>query len=139
MCLVQMEQEQEQSEAQSQSFCSKPDKNTFNRSKKSQRNLKPSWERGICQPHLLPLQVLYAAYKRQIEADSKTVLEEERGSATVQLSFGDDGDAVTQEVGLIHVVGGQNHGPVCSSNTTFNGVPLIDISIRGTSQPIVHE
>lgn len=57
-----------------------------------------------CQPHLLPLQILHAAYKRQIETDSKTVLEEEWGSATVQLSFGDDGNTVTQQVSLIHVM-----------------------------------
>ena len=60
-------------------------------------------------PHLFLLEILHPAYKCQIETDSKAVLEEERGAAAVELSFGDDGDAVTQQVGLVHVVGGQDH------------------------------
>lgn len=60
--------------------------------------------------HYLPLpQVLHAPHQSQIETHAETVLEEERGPAAVQLSFGDDGDAVAQQVGLVHVVGGQDH------------------------------
>lgn len=67
----------------------------------------------IIKPHLPLLQILHPAHKRQIEADSEAVLEEEGGPAAVQLSFGDDGDAVAQQVGLVHVMSGQNHGPAC--------------------------
>ncbi len=77
-----------------------------------------SWGSGwFCvkgKPHLLLLEILHPAYECQIETDSEAVLEEEGGSATVELSFGDDGDAVTQQVGLVHVVSGQNHCPACA-------------------------
>lgn len=54
--------------------------------------------------HLLLLDVLHSTHQRQIEADAEAVLEEERGAATVQLTFGNDADSVTQQVGLVHVV-----------------------------------
>lgn len=77
-----------------------------------------SWVSGwFCvkgKPHLFLLEILHPAYKCQIEADSETVLEEEGGSAAVELSFGDDGDAVAQQVGLVHVMSGQNHCPACT-------------------------
>lgn len=65
-------------------------------------------------PHLLLPEILHPTHQRQIEADSEAVLEEERRPAAVQLPFGDDGDAVTQQVGLVHVVGGQDHSPSCT-------------------------
>lgn len=66
------------------------------------------------EPHLLLLEIFHAAYECQIETSSKAVLEEEGGSAAVQLSFGDDGDAVAQQVGLVHVMRGQDHRPACA-------------------------
>lgn len=66
-------------------------------------------------PHLLLLDVLHPTHQRQIEADPKAVLEEERRSAAVQLTLGDDGDAVAQQVGLVHVVRGQDHSPSCNA------------------------
>lgn len=65
-------------------------------------------------PHLLLPEILHPTHQRQIEADTKAVLEEEWRPAAVQLPFGDDGDAVTQQVGLVHVVGGQDHSPSCT-------------------------
>lgn len=102
-----MEQEQEQSEAQSQSFCHKGEAgvNTSN-------TRRPST--GL-RSHLLLPQILHPADKCQVEADPEAVLEEERRSAAVQLPFGDDGDAVAQEVGLIHVMSGENHCPACTT------------------------
>lgn len=32
----------------------------------------------------------------------------------MQLPFGDDGDAVAQQVGLIHVMSGQDHSAACT-------------------------
>lgn len=37
-------------------------------------------------------------------------LQEERGAYAAQLAMGDDGDAVTQNVSLIHVMSGQDDG-----------------------------
>lgn len=65
--------------------------------------------------HLLLPQILHPAHERQVEADPEAVLEEERRSAAVQLPFGDDGDAVAEEVSLIHVMGGENHRPACTT------------------------
>lgn len=101
-----MEQEQEQSEAQSQSFCHKGDArvNALNIQRVST---------GL-RSHLLLPQVLHPADECQVEADPETVLEEKRRSTAVQLPFGDDGDAVAQEVGFIHVMSGENDCPACT-------------------------
>lgn len=64
------------------------------------------------------LEVFHAADQREVEADSEAVLEEERGAAAVQLTLGDDGDAVAQQVSLVHVVGGEDHRPACSEKKT---------------------
>lgn len=37
-------------------------------------------------------------------------LQEERGAYAAQLAVGNDGNAVTQDVSLIHVVSGQDDG-----------------------------
>lgn len=102
-----MEQAQEQSEAQSQSFCREQDKslNTFRPSGRRPRG---------SGSHLLLPQVPHLTDERQVEADAETVLEEKRRSAAVQLPFGDDGDAVAQEVGFIHVMSGEDHCPACT-------------------------
>lgn len=60
-------------------------------------------------PHLLILHVFHATHQGQIETNSKTALEEEGWPTAVQLTFGKDGDPVTQEVSLVHVMGGQDH------------------------------
>lgn len=67
-----------------------------------------------CLPHLLLLEILPPTHQRQIEPNPKAVLEEKRGSAAVQLTLGDDSDAVAQQVSLVHVVSGQDHSPSCN-------------------------
>lgn len=67
--------------------------------------------RGL--PHLLLLEILHAAHQRQVEPNPKAVLEEKRRTAAVQLTLGDDGDAVAQQVSLVHVVSAQDHSPSC--------------------------
>lgn len=37
-------------------------------------------------------------------------LQEKRGAYTAQLAVGNDGDSVTQDVSLIHMVSGQDDG-----------------------------
>lgn len=49
----------------------------------------------------------------EVVAPAKTLLEEERGAAAAQLPVGDDGDAVAQDVRLVHVVRGQDDGAAC--------------------------
>lgn len=49
----------------------------------------------------------------EVVALAKILFEEERGAAAAQLAVGDDGDAVAQDVRLIHVVRGQDDGAAC--------------------------
>lgn len=49
----------------------------------------------------------------EVVAPAKVLFEEERGAAAAQLAVGDDGNAVAQDVRLIHVVRGQNDGAAC--------------------------
>lgn len=65
-------------------------------------------------PHLAFPQVSYAAHQRQIEAHPEAVLEEQGGSTAVELSFRDDGDAIAEQVRLVHVMGGQDDCPACA-------------------------
>lgn len=46
----------------------------------------------------------------QVVAAAERLLQEERGAAAAQFSLGNDGDAVAQDVGLVHVVCGQDDG-----------------------------
>ncbi|TNN64375.1 hypothetical protein EYF80_025416 [Liparis tanakae] len=46
----------------------------------------------------------------QVVARAQLGLEEQRGAHAAQLAVGDDGDAVAQDVGLVHVVSGQDDG-----------------------------
>lgn len=48
----------------------------------------------------------------QVVAGAQAGLEEERRAAAAQLALGDDGNAVPQQVRLIHVVGGQDDGAI---------------------------
>lgn len=101
-----MEQAQEQSEAQSQSFCRKEDKSG------NTSTVQRAFTR--LRSHLLFPQVPHPTDECQVEAGPETVLEEKRRSAAVQLPFGDDGDAIAQKVGFIHVMSGENHCPTCT-------------------------
>ena len=56
------------------------------------------------------------------------LLEEHRGATTLDHSFSHDGDAVPQNVGLVHEVGGQQHRP--SSSVTLQDVPRLATSRR---------
>lgn len=53
-------------------------------------------------------------YHSEVVAWSKMGFEEKRGSTAAQLSLGDDGDAVTEQLRLVHVMCGQDYGPVCN-------------------------
>lgn len=88
--------------------------------------------------HLLSFEILHPPYECQVETDSKAVLEEEGGSATVQLSFGDDGDAVAQQVGFVHVMSGQNHSPACRVIQLLIKCFLLtcQLDLRNISSPI---
>lgn len=48
----------------------------------------------------------------EVVARSKVGFEEKRWSTTTQLSLGDDGNPVAEQLCLIHVVSGQDDGPV---------------------------
>lgn len=61
----------------------------------------------------LALDVLHLANQGQVEACAEAVLQEERGAWAVKPSLGDDGDAVPQEVCLVHVVGRHDDGSAC--------------------------
>ena len=52
--------------------------------------------------------MLSAAHQREVEARPQQGLEVEGGAAAVEAAAGDDGHAVAQQVGLVHVVRGQD-------------------------------
>ena len=54
------------------------------------------------------------------------LLEEHGGATTLDNAFSHDGDAVSQNVGLVHEVGGQQHRP--SSTMTLQDVPRLATS-----------
>lgn len=61
----------------------------------------------------LALDAFHLAHQGQVEARSKAALQEERGAHAVEPPLGNDGDAVPQEVGLVHVVSGHDDGSAC--------------------------
>lgn len=61
----------------------------------------------------LALDAFHLAHQGQVEARAKAALQEERGAHAVEPPLGNDGDAVPQEVGLIHVVSGHDDGSAC--------------------------
>lgn len=61
-------------------------------------------------PAGLKCQVVVSLDQGQVVACSQLGLQEERGAYAAQLAVGNDGDTVTQDVGLIHVMGGQDDG-----------------------------
>lgn len=64
--------------------------------------------------------MFHLSYKGKIEASTKTVLEEDWGPAAVKASLRDDSHPVTQQVSLIHVVGGHDDCAPC--NTGYTGM-----------------
>lgn len=84
------------------------------------------------EPHLQLPHVFYAANQSEIETHAKAVFEEKRGAAAVQLPLGDDGDAVAQQVGLVHVMGGQKDGAAWTNATVTAGTcfPFITASFK---------
>lgn len=61
----------------------------------------------------LALDAFHLAHQGQVEAGAEAVLQEERGARAVEPPPGNDGDAVPQEVGLVHVVSGHDDGSAC--------------------------
>lgn len=55
-------------------------------------------------------QVVVSLDQGQVVACTQMRLQEERGAYAAQLAMGNDGDAVTQDVSLIHVMRGQDDG-----------------------------
>ncbi len=49
--------------------------------------------------------MFHSSHKSEVEASAKTVLEEDGGTAAVEAALRDDSHPVTQQVGLVHVVG----------------------------------
>lgn len=90
-------------------------------------------KKGV-KPHLPLPQILHAPHQSQIETHAKAVLEEERGAAAVQLPFGDDGDAVAQQVGLIHVVGGQDHRAAWTDGNGGGGETFLNETLYAESK-----
>lgn len=54
-------------------------------------------------------------YNSQIKTSTKAVFEEDGGAAAVEASLRDDGHPVTQQVCLIHVVGGHYDCAPCNT------------------------
>lgn len=61
--------------------------------------------------------MFHSSYESEVEASAKTVFEEDGGTTAVQASLRDDGHPVTQQVGLVHVVGGHDHSAPCNRGT----------------------
>lgn len=55
-------------------------------------------------------QVIISFDQSQVVARPQLGLQEERGADAAQFAVGNDGDAVAEDVGLIHVVSGQQDG-----------------------------
>lgn len=58
--------------------------------------------------------MFHSAYNSEIEASTKTVLEEDGGTTAVEAALRDDSHSVTEQVGFIHVVGGHDHCASCN-------------------------
>lgn len=65
----------------------------------------------ICS-HLLSI-MFHFSYKSEVETCTKTVLEEDRGTGAAEAALRDDRHPVTQQVRLVHVVGGHDHCAPC--------------------------
>lgn len=58
----------------------------------------------------------------QVVAAAETLLQEERGATAAHLAVGYDGNAISQDVRLIHVVSGQNDGATCKGGRDRNSI-----------------
>lgn len=61
-------------------------------------------------PAGLKRQVVVSLDQGQVVARAQMGLQEEGGAYAAQLAVGDDGDAVTQDVSFVHVMGGEDDG-----------------------------
>lgn len=61
----------------------------------------------------MALDAFHLANQGQVKACAEAVLEEEWRSRAVEPSLGNDGDAITKEISLIHVVSGHDDGSAC--------------------------
>lgn len=61
----------------------------------------------------LALDASHLAHQGQVEARAEAALQEERGACAVEPPLREDGDAVPQQVGLVHVVSGHDDGSAC--------------------------
>lgn len=52
-------------------------------------------------------------HQRQVVATAKWLFQEEGGATAAQLTMRDDGDAIAQDVRLVHVVRWQDDGVIC--------------------------
>lgn len=68
------------------------------------------WADAYLTATALALDVFHLSNQGQVEACAKAVLEEEWSPRAVEPSLGDNGDAVSKEVCLVHVVCGHDDG-----------------------------
>lgn len=61
-------------------------------------------------------------HQRQVVAAAKGLFQEEGGATAAQLTMRDDGDAIAQDVRLVHVVRGQDDGVICWENRRWISV-----------------
>lgn len=61
-------------------------------------------------------------HQRQVVATAKGLLQEEGGATAAQLTMRDNGDAIAQDVRLVHVVRGQDDGVICWGNRRWISV-----------------
>lgn len=59
--------------------------------------------------------MFHSSHKSEVEASTETVLEEDGGPAAVEAALRDDSHPVTQQVSLVHVVGGHDHCAPCNT------------------------
>lgn len=66
--------------------------------------------------------MFHSPYNSEVEASTKTVLEEDGGTAAVEAALRDYSHPVTQQVGLVHVVGGHDHCAPCNTRDDEEGI-----------------
>lgn len=81
----------------------------------------PSWAHTYLTAASVALNIFHFSNQGQVEAGAKAVLQEERGARAVEPSLGDDGNAVPEQVSLIHVVSGHDDGSACGDGDREQG------------------
>lgn len=71
--------------------------------------------------------LFHSPYKSEVETGAKAVLEEDWGTAAEEATLRDDSHSVTQQVGLVHVVGGHYHCASCKPGT--ERIPVFNLLI----------